>query len=170
MPKTEVRNAIEAYLTPQKSNITHLGAVYPALPKVANESDLFAFEPPGTGVGALIFMFIESQEETRIAFGGPYNGRKFRPYTLALLCVMKSDLRTAAEGQAEFDTFIDSLTAYIQADRNAGDPSVIFQWGEGGERSGPDLRIDYPVPKTSKGGVMIFQAVARITVCEVLDT
>jgi hypothetical protein len=169
MPKTEVRNAIFEYLTPENSNIKYLGTVYPALPKVANESDLFNFVPPGTGVGALIYMFIESQEETRIALGGPHQGRKFRPYTLSLLCVLKSDLTTSAEGQVAFDEFIDSLTDYIQADRNAGNPNVIFQWAEGNERGGPDLRIDYPVPKTVNGGVMLFQAVARVTVCEVLN-
>lgn len=170
MPKTEVRNALYAYLEPSVSHITYLGSVYPALPKVANESDLFNFVPPGTGVGAVMYMFIENQEETRIAFGGPKSGRKFRPYGLSLLCVMKSDLAQASDGQAAFDEFIDSLTGYIEADRNAGDPSVIFQWGEGSEHAGPDIHIDYPVPKTVNGGVMLFQAIVRVTVCEVLNT
>jgi hypothetical protein len=170
MPKTEVRNALYKYLEPANSNIKYLGTVYPALPKVSNESDLFNFVPPGTGVGALIYMFIEHQEETRIAFGGPHSGRKFRPYSLSLLCILKSDLSDASAGQVAFDEFIDSLTASIESDRNAGDPSVIFQWGEGGQRAGPDIRIDYPVPKTVNGQVMLFQAVVRVTVCEILNT
>ena len=170
MPKTEVRNALYAYLEPAYSGITYLGTVYPALPKVANESDLFNFVPPGTGIGAVMYMFIENQEETRIALGGPQQGRKFRPYGLSLLCVLKSDLADAASGQAAFDVFIDSLTNWIETDRNAGDPNVIFQWGEGGVSGGPDIRIDYPVPKTVNGQVMLFQAVVRVTVCEVLNT
>ena len=169
MPKTEVRNALYAYLEPSVSAITYLGSLYPALPKVANESDLFNFVPPGAGVGAVMYMFIENQDETRIALGGPSQGRKFRPYGLSLLCVLKSDLADAASGQAAFDLFIDSLTNYIEADRNAGDPTVIFQWGEGGVGGGPDIQIEYPVPKTVNGGVMLFQAVVRVTVCEVLN-
>ena len=170
MPKTEVRDALTAYLTPSNSNIKYLGTVYQSLPKVANESDLFVNAYPGLGVGATIYLFIENQEETRIAFGGPHSGRKFRPYGVSLLCVFKSDLQTTEAGQIKFDEFIDSLTAWIEADRNAGDPTVIFQWGEGGINAGPDLRLDYIVPRTVDGGVVIFQAIARITACEILNT
>jgi hypothetical protein len=170
MPKTQVTDALYAYLEPSASHISTLGAVYTALPKVANESDLFKFVPPGTGLGTVIYLFIENQEETRIALGGARSGRKFRPYGLSLLCIMKSDLANPVDGQAAFNEFIDSLTNYIEADRNAGDPSVIFQWGEGGVNGGPDLRIEYPVPKTVNGGVMLFQAIVRVTVCEVLNT
>lgn len=170
MSKSAVRQAIYDYLTPENSNITYLGSLYPALPKVSNESDLFNFVPPGTGVGVVMYMFIESQDETRIALGGPHDGRKWRPYTLSLLCVMKSDLTSSADGQVAFDLFIDSLTEYIEADRNAGNPQVVFQWGEGGVNGGPDLRFDFPVPKTADGGVMLFQAVGKVTTVEVLNT
>lgn len=170
MSKTSVRNAVFDYLKPETSGITYLGALYPALPKVPNESDLFNFVPAGTGVGAVIYMFIESQEETRIALGGIHDGRKWRPYSLSLLCVMKSDLDNPVDGQIAFDLFIDSLTEYIEADRNAGNPQVVFQWGEGGVNGGPDLRFDFPVPKTLDGGVMVFQAVGHITTVEVRNT
>ena len=169
MGMVEVYNAIENYLTPTNSNITYLGAVYPALPKVSDESDLFAFVPPGTGVGAVMYTFVESREETRIALGGPHNGRKFRPYTLSLLCIFKSDLPTSAAGQAAFNVFIDSLTQSIENNRIANAPGVIFSWGEGGINGGPDIRFEFPVPKTAKGGVMLFQAVCRITVVEIID-
>lgn len=184
MPKTEVTNALVEYLKPENSNITYLGAVYPALPRVPNEADLFNFVPPGLGVGVLMFLFIENQSERRIAFGGPHQGRKFRTYGLSLLCIMKSDLPSSAEGQAAFNEFIDSTTGFIQADRNAGTEAtslggsgpyagtgVVFQWGEGGlNGSSPDITIDYPVPKTAAGGIMLFQAVIRVTVCETLNT
>lgn len=172
MPKTEVRDAIVAYLTPPASDIPYLGTVYPALPKVGNESDLFNFTPPGNGVGAVIYVFFEDQAETRIALGGPNNGRKLRPYSLSMLLIFKSNLNEAADGQVAFDSFIDGFTARIEADRNAGDPSVVFSWGEGGMNGGPDLRIAYTVPKVvaDSAGVMLFQAVARVTVLEILQT
>jgi len=170
MPKSEVRAAIANYLDPVNSSITYLGSVYQALPQVANESDLFYLQPAGQGIGAVIYVFIESQLERRIAMDGPHNGRKLRPYELALLCILKSDLASSLGGQVAFDTFIDSLTAYIEADRNAGDPAVIFSWGEGEAIGAPDLHFQYPVPKTSKGGVTLFQAVGRVTVLEILNT
>ena len=183
MPKTEVTQAIQYYLDPEQSGITYLGVVYPALPKVTDESQLFQYSPPGTGVGALIYMFIESQQEARKALGGQHGGRKLRQYGLSLLCILKSDLPQAADGQAAFNTFIDSLTARIQSDRNAGTeaPSLggtgpwagsgyVWQWGEGTDLGGADIRIDYPVPRTADGGVTLYQAVVRVTVAEFFNT
>ena len=167
MGMTQVYNAIYQYLTPENSNITYLSTVYPALPKVSSEGDLFSFIPAGTGVGAIIYMFVANKSETRIALGGPHDGRKWVPYTMSLLCVMKSDLAQASDGQVAFNQFIDSLTRSIRANRNAGDADVIFSWGEGGVNGGVDIEFDFPVPKTAQGGVMLFQAVCKVQVVEV---
>ena len=179
MSKTQVREAVAYFLDPNQSGISYLGSVYQALPKVANEQDLYNLQPAGTGVGAVVYCFIEDQEERRIADAGP-NGQKMRVYTLGLLCILKSDLETSQEGQVAFDTFIDSLTARIQSDRTAGTGAsstgpyagtgYVFQWGEGDSKGAPDLRFAYPVPKTLKGGVTLFQAIGRVTVLQVLDT
>ncbi len=183
MPKTEVTAALQYFLDPAQSGITYLGVVYPALPKVADESDLFRYVPPGTGVGALIYLFCEHQEETRIALGGQHNGRKFRIYNFSLLIIMKSDLPQASDGQAAFNTLMDSLIARIQSDRNAGTEATslggfgpyagtgyIFQMGEGGLNGGVDIQVEYPVPKTADGGVTLYQAVLRLSVCETENT
>jgi len=170
MPKSQVTEAVYQYLQPDVSNIEYLGTVYKALPKIANEADLFTNAYPGIGLGAVIYMFFTNQQEKRIAFGGPHDGRKFRMYDLGLLIVFKSDRPRTEDGQEAFDQFIDSLTAWIQADRNAGNPNVIFQWGEGGETGGEDIRLDYTMPRTLDGGVTLYQAVAHITTCEILDT
>ena len=139
------------------------------MPKVGNEADLFNFVPPGTVTGVAIYMFIESQRETRIAMGGPHSGNKMREYALTLLCIMKSNAETSVAGQAALDEFVDSLTSLIEDNRNAGSPpSVVWQWGEGGLNQGPDIQIDYPVPKTINGQQMLFQAVVRLNVCEVI--
>jgi hypothetical protein len=179
MSKVSVTQAVYDYLQPNVSNIAYLGTVYTALPAVSNEADLFTNTYPGLGLGAVIYMFMTEQSEKRIALGGPHNGRKWRAYNLGMLIVFKSDLgsvtlglgQTPTEaGQAAFDTFIDSLTTYIQADRNAGDPSVVFQWGEGDTNGGDDLRFEYSIPRLLDGGVNIYQAVAHINVVEVQDT
>src|ERR1035437_2591525 len=143
MGMTTVYDTIYDYLTPENSNITYLGAVYPALPKISNEEDLFSFSPPGTGVGAIIYEFITAKSETRIALGGPHDGRKWVPYTLSLLCILKSDLPEAKAGQAAFNQFVDSLTDRVRAARNGGNPNFIFQWGEGGVNGGPDIDFQF---------------------------
>jgi hypothetical protein len=169
MSKSNVTEAVWQYLTPETSNIPFLGSVYKALPKIANESDLFTNSYPGLGLGAVIYMFMTSQDERRIALGGPHDGRKWRNYSLGLLIIFKSDLPSTEAGQAAFDQFIDGLTEWIQADRNAGNPQVIFQWGEGNDHGGPDIRIDYTFPRTLDGGVTLYQAVAHINTVEVMD-
>ena len=119
MPLTEVSNAIYQYLEPSNSNIPVLGTLYQALPPVANEADLFTNSYPGQGMGAVIYMFFTSQHEERKALGGPHNGRKLRFYDLGLLIVYKSDVADTQASQVAYNSFIDSLTAFIQADRNA---------------------------------------------------
>ena len=122
-------------------------------------------------------MFFTSQEEERIALGGAHNGRKFRHYSLGLLIVFKSNLIDTESGQLAYNSFIDSLTAWIQADRTAGTaPStqydgIIFSWGEGTvQAGGPDLQFDHFIPRTLDGGVTLFQSVGHVTVAEILET
>lgn len=180
MGMVEVYNAVASYLDPVNSNIKYLGTVYPALPKTSSESDLFNFTPPGEGLGALIYMHISSKYDERIALGGEHDGRKFIPYSLNLLCSFKSDLPQAADGQAAFNEFIDSLDNYIRADRTAGcaadsngpyaGSGVIFQWGEGGMVEGPDIRWTFPVPHSRDGGVMVFIGWCEISTVQILNT
>ncbi len=128
-------------------------------------------------------MFFTSQREERKALGGQHNGRKMRIYDLGLLIVFKSDATTTVAGQLAYNTFIDALTAWIQADRNAGTEAaslggsgpyvgtgVVWQWGEGTNLGGPDIVIDHFIPRTLDGGVTLFQSVAHITVIEFLNT
>ena len=170
MSKQTVTQAVYEYLKPTTSNIPYLGTVYKALPKIANEADLVTSSYPGLGLGAVIYMFITHQTEKRIALGGEHDGRKWRDYDLGLLIIFKSDHRKTEDGQQAFDEFIDSLTEWIQADRNAGNPQVVFQWGEGQVNGGSDIRLEYTFPRTLDGGVTLFQAVAHINTVEVLDT
>jgi hypothetical protein len=171
MGMATVRQAIVEFLDPTTSAITNLGTVYRALPKVANEADLFNFSVPGAGIGAVIYVFIEHKEDTRIEQRGLPGVGKMREYTVGLLCVLKSDLPSTFDGQDQFDAFIDSLTDWIYTSFTAGAPSTtIFSFGEGGLSGGPDLVFDFPVPKTMDGGVAVFQAIGRVTACETTAT
>ena len=176
MPLSEVSNAIAEFLAPDVAGIEYYGAIYQALPKVSNEQDLFTYTPPGLGFGATIYMFFTDQKETRIAFGGAHNGRKFRVYTLSLLIYFKSDQPETVVGQLAYNTFIDQLTARIQSDRTAGTaPStqyggVIFQWAEGEINGGDDLQITHYVPRTIDMGVTLFQSLVHCDVAEIMQT
>lgn len=170
MPKSEVRQAIASFLDPNVSGvpITYLSSVYQALPKVANEADLFALQPAGPGFGAVIYVFIAKQSEIRRSFPAVF-GEKQRTYNVGLLCIFKSDASASTDGQVAFDQFIDSLTARIQSDPFAGAPGTILSFGQGDMTQGSsDLDFDFPVPKTAAGGVVIFQAVGRVTAIELL--
>src|SRR5579863_1171510 len=180
MPMASVNQAIYDYLKPEASGIPNLGVVYRSLPKVASEADLFSSTFPGMGVGAAMYMFLTSQSERRIAFGGPAppyggGGNKMRAYTLALLIVMKSDLPTTETGWESYMALIDNITARIQANRTAGTDiyggtgsGIVFAWGEGGmgATGGSDIEIQHFVPRTIDGGVTLFQGLAHVTVLE----
>ncbi len=171
MPKSEVRQAIANYLDPTVSGIaiTSLSKVYQALPKINNEAELFNLQPPGTGVGAVIYLFIHHQEEKPISIAQSFGGQKQRNYTVGLLCIFKSDLEVALDGQVAFDLFVDSLTGRIESGPFANDPNTIFQWGEGDLSPGSsDLAFDFYIPKSMGGGVMLFQATGTVTAIELL--
>ena len=176
MPLTEVSNAVYAYLQPANTGIANYGTLYQALPKVANEQDLFTNTYPGLGFGATIYMFFEKQSERRIAFGGLHDGRKFRIYALSLLVCFKSDATETEDGQVAYNAFIDGLTGFIQADRTAGTATgtgyggEVFQWGEGNEDGGIDIDIDHFIPRTVDAGVTLWQSVAHISTCEIENT
>ena len=171
MSKQSVTQGVYEYLQPNSSNIPNLGTVYIGLPRVGDEADLFTNSYPGADGGAVIYLFITDQTERRIAMGGAHSGNKFRTYNLGMLIIFKSILQDTWQAQNAFDEFIDSLTEFIQADRTPEIPqSNIFQWGEGTELGGPDIRIDYTMPRTDNGGMLVFQAVAHVLVNEILIT
>lgn len=171
MGKAAVRQAIANFLDPNISGvpIDYCSTVYQALPKIANEADLFSLQPDGQGIGAVIFFFLGSHVDTLKTFPA-LPGERVRVYSVDLLCILKSDAETALEGQEAFDDFIDSLTERILSDPEAGDPSVVFTWGTGDMTANdPDLSFEYPVPRAMSGGVMLFQGVGHVKAVEVYN-
>lgn len=146
MSRTAVRSAIQQYLA--NSGITYVGTVFAHPPKWTNETDFVANGYPGQGSGVVIYIHLRRQSEFRFALGGATGGMKMRVYKCVLICLMSSKKTNAEEVDADFDTFLDSLTTAIQANRNAGNPQAIFQWGEGDTLYGVDVQIDarFPTP------------------------
>jgi hypothetical protein len=162
MSRATVRAAITSYLS--NAGITHLSSVKPFPAKFTSEMEFYEGEDPGHSAGAIIYIFFENQTEHRIALGGDHDGRKAIEYTIALDCFMRSTQRKSEDAGADNEAFLDSLEAAIRADRNAGAPGVIFQWGEGSFPGSADLTTVSYYPKLLMGAGSATQTYSRVTV------
>ena len=87
-------------------------------------------------------------------------------------CFIRSVAQKSQDCGAASDTFLDSLVAYIRADRNAGNASAVFQWGEGLLPGGNDIEVDALYPRTLQGSGQVTQVYAsvRTKVLEIANT
>jgi hypothetical protein len=172
--RSAVHQAIASYLSSKGADgtIPNLSDVFAYPPKLLPESDFF--DVPGSLNGCIIHVHLASQRETRVALGGPTSGKKYRVYEVILNCIYLSDEPQTETTGANVDAFIDGLTTAIEADRNAGDAGVIFQWGEGGNltNGGPDVEITAYYPRTRMGTQNNTQTYieCRVFASEVLTT
>lgn len=180
MSRASVRAQIKAYFNPNGSPIpiAFLNEVQAHPPKITQDGE---FDLSGWGgSGAVMGIFFTGQSERRIAVGGLHNGRKMRQYDVELWCWFRSIKDSAVDAGDDFDQFMDSLTALIQADRNMGTasamvgaevvPGMIFSAGEGDTYGGVDVQVEQYMPHLVRAGVLQTNAVVRLTVLEVLDT
>jgi hypothetical protein len=172
MPSASVLTAVQTFIRANQTSIPGLADVFTVLPQGMSEADIMSGEllAAPQGVGGVIYLFIETQEDRRIALGGATNGRKCVTYGVAMDCRLKSDLDTRAAAQSAFNKFRDGLSEVIRSNRNAGDPSVVFSWGEGSMLGGPDMHWSFAVPKTLSGASLVMHGICRVTVLEILDT
>lgn len=187
-----VRQKVAAYLERGRAegSIQAMANVFAHPPKLTKQSDLFDNKVPGDPAGGVIFMYLANQGEFRIALGGTpqrgvlgSGGRKGRVYSLSLLCYFIWKGQLSEEADAANDKFIDSLTSWIELDRNAGcgdvsnggdGSGVIFSWGEGPDPSsvpgGKDIVVHTAFPRDIRGqGVQIFNVV-DVAVISMLGT
>lgn len=168
MSRKAVRAAIAQYL--QGASITWLGTVFPHPPKWTNESDFTANGFPGQGTGVVIYIHLRRQTEFRMALGGATGGMKMRPYHCVLICLLNSKKPKSEDVDADNDDFLDSLVAAIEANRNAGSPQAIFQWGEGDTLYGVDIKVDTHFPQSIRQQSMRQFSLVEVTVLEQLNT
>ncbi len=172
MGRYEVRNAIATYLSNgiTANSIPYLNKVYPYPPKVTPQTDMLPLTIAGQDSGAVCYIHLISQDEKRIAVGGLHNGRKWREYNVGIV-VYQYGVNTQSEviGQ-ENDTLLDALVSYILADRNAGNASVIFQWGEGTDTGGDDIHVSAGMPVVfNQQGAYVFSTIELMAV-EIIDS
>ena len=79
MSRTAIREAINTYLT--NAGLPFLASVKSFPAKFTPEMEFYQGEDPGTQDGVLIYLYVESQRERRIALGGAHSGEKLVDYT-----------------------------------------------------------------------------------------
>jgi hypothetical protein len=180
-----VRAALHSYLLQgvAQGAIPSVSTVNKYQRKITPETELYEEQAPGSPDGAVIFMYIPTKSGRRIALGGAHSGRKARAYELNLICFFRWKGPATEQGDEANEEFQDGLTAWIEADRNAGTQAVslggdgtgtIFSWGEG-EGGGPtsggdDLNWRTGMPRTIRGQTSQIFSVLSIHVIEIVAT
>jgi len=163
-----VRNQIVAYLG--AAGIPNVGpnSVKTFPPKITDEGDFYLDATPGSGLGVIIFPYIERQSEKRIELTGATGGGKEITYEFVFTCIFRASTPKAEDGAAANEAFLDALTNAIRASKNCGGGGPIFQWGEGSVNGGTDLDVNCYYPKQLNAS-QITQVVStvRVTVIEI---
>lgn len=170
MPRATVRQAIANYFTSGIGTIPSLSTVYQHPPKITPEGDFYQGESPGIEDGAVIYLHLGPHDERRIAIGGPTSGRKARMYPVVLICYLRHKGAKSQDAGAANDAFIDGVTAWIQKNRTANSAGVIFQWGEGDQTGGVDIRVEAAMPKGIRQQASQVFTTVDVTCLEILNT
>jgi len=170
MSRATVRAAIVSYL--EGAGITNLSSVRGFPAKLTKEGEFFEGQDPGHSSGCIIFVYFAHQAEHRIALGGAHDGKKAIEYSVVLDCYMRSMQQKSEDAGTDNETFLDSLVTAIRADRNAGAPQTIFQWGEGIMPGSADIEIASYYPKQINGSGSATQTTStvRISVVEIINS
>jgi hypothetical protein len=148
--------------------VAGIGTVHRALPRTTPGTD-FGLEANG-GSGAVCWIHIDGERESRRALGGAHSGIKQVDYQVGLVIEFRSVKADAEAAQDDFDTMIEALKERIRSDRQlgtVGSPSPIFLAGEGEQPGQPDLDVISDLPKLSNSEVWI-KGVVRVAVTELV--
>ena len=170
MSSTAALNAIAAYLqSGMQTNggpIPFLSNVYANPPKFTNQGAFDDGQTEGLATGAVIWLWTGPQKAHRQNLQGSAIGGKMYVYDLRLQCVLISEHTKAELADADTHTFLDALTTWIDTDKNAGNPSAVFSWGEGERPGQDDMKFTPSWPKARKSGAMRAYVRGEITVLQ----
>jgi hypothetical protein len=150
------------------AQITTLNQVFTSFPKRINfQVDSF----PGQQSRAAAVIFIESENESRLAIGGVTSsgqglGIKRIDYNVALQIYHHSLQREPQDAMNDFDTLIDEIKDRLRNgfhELGEDDPSVIWQAAE------PSIDVQYGEPLTNEGGATETWAAIRFMVTQMIN-
>jgi hypothetical protein len=170
MSRRVVRENVANWIA--SAQITTLNQVFTSFPKRINfQVDSF----PGQNSRAAAVVFIENEQENRIAIGGVGDmsqggfgkGWKRVDYGVALQIFHHSLQRNAEDAMDDFDQLIDAVKDRLRAGQHTlgnDNPNEIWQAAE------PNIDVQYGEPLTNEGGATETWAAIRFTVTQMIET
>ena len=158
--RTGVRATLYTFLTTPQ--ITNLNQVFTSFPKRINFQ---VGSQAGQMSRAAVVIFIQSENETRLAIGGATNGWKRVDYSVILQVYMLSQHRNTEDVMTDFDTLIDNIKTRLRSNHNFGDSTGTLVW-QGAE---PIINGSYGEPATNQEGATEIFAELQFDVTEMIQ-
>lgn len=170
MSRATVREAVRNWIA--SAQITTLNQTLSSFPKRINfQENSF----PGQNSRAAAVVFIENEQESRIAIGGVGamaeggfgKGWKRVDYGIALQVFHHSLQRNAEDAMSDFDNLIDAIKERLRAGQHTlgvDNPNIIWQAAE------PAIDVQYGEPLSNEGGSTETWAAIRFTVTEMIES
>lgn len=146
----------------ETGNIPNLNQFFFSFPKRINFQ---VNSRPGQLSRAAAVIFIQSENEQRIAIGGAHNGWKRVDYSVIVQVFQHSLHRDAIQAMTDFDILIDAIKARLRSDHNFGDPSGTLVW-QGAE---PVINGTYGEPLTSEEGATELWAELQFDITQMIQ-
>ena len=158
--RVQVRSTLASFIAPPAIN--GINQVFTSFPKRINFQEN-ALPSQLNRCAAVIF--IESENESRIANGGVSAGWKRVDYTVAIQLFHHSLERNSEDAMADLDQTIDDLKELLRDGfHRLGDTSGIQVW----QAAEPDISATYGEPLSQKGGSTETWATIRFTVTQMI--
>jgi hypothetical protein len=159
MSRAQVRSQLDTFLS-SATTLVDVNQVFTSFPKQINfQKNAVA----GQKSRAAAVIFIESENETRIALGGATSGKKRVDYGVIVQVFHHSSQQNAEDAMDDFDATIDSIKDRLRSDHRFGNPNGDLIW-QGAE---PIMSVEYAEPSTSDRGVTETWASIRFQVTQI---
>jgi len=142
--------------------ITGLNVIHTSFPKRIQFQEN---AQPGQLSRAQAVIFIQAENETRLAIGGATNGWKRIDYNVIVQIFHHSLQRNAQDAMADFDTLVDAIKTRLRSDHNFGDTTGTLVW-QGAE---PIINGTYGEPSTTNDGATETFAELQFDVTEMIQ-
>lgn len=159
MSRSQVRSQLSSFLS--GASITNLNQVWTSFPKQLNYQ---LNATAGQKTRAQVVVYIEHENEYRIALGGATSGKKRIDYDIALQVFTHSMQSNSEDSMNDFDAIIDGIKDRLRSDHRFGDSTGNLIW-QGAE---PQLSVDYSEPAMSDRGATEIWAVIRFQVTQII--
>lgn len=161
MSRQQVRGALATWVT--GGNIANLNQVLDTIPKI---SQPLIGSHAGQQSNAIGTVFISTEQEKRIAVGGPNNGWKQVDYGVVFEIAFFSIQQDAEDVMLDFDTLVDAVKTRLRlGGHRLGLPNgdVIFQAAESA------INVNYTEPLVYEDGGTEIRAAIQITVTQMIN-